>query len=78
MQVSIYRVSETKNDTAERETARKNVRQTKKEIAKERDTAYTVYIFKKTDREGETAKKRQIERVYVCVRETRAGERARE
>ena len=54
------------------------MRQTKKETAKERDTAYTVYIFKKTDREGETAKKRQIERVYVCVRETRAGERARE
>jgi len=42
MQVSIYRESETKNDTAERETARKNVQQTKKEIAKERDTAYTV------------------------------------
>ena len=42
MQVSIYRVSETKNDTAERETARKNVPQTKKEMAKARDTAYTV------------------------------------
>ena len=52
------------------------MRQTKKETAKERDTAYTVYI--KTDIEGETAKKRQIERVCVCVRETRARERARE
>ena len=42
MQVSIYRVSETKYDTAERETARKNVQQTKKERAKEKDNAYTV------------------------------------
>jgi len=42
MQVSIYRVSETKNDRTERNTARKNVQQTKKEKAKERHNAYTL------------------------------------
>lgn len=54
-----------------RETTKKNVRQTKKEMAKERDTAYTVYIFKKTHREGKTAKKRQIKRMCVCERKNR-------
>jgi len=57
MQVSIYRLSETKNDTAERNTARKNVQQRKNREHK-RETTLTHYRYSKRQTKRERQPKK--------------------